>query len=116
MESWKELIKSKIEEKIEETKHYVIQRRINLQEMNKEGLLKKIKSSLWNTMGKIFTQGVDENSSKDMQKAISSTIAQELGQFVFYFSNLGIRFEKAQEILRYFGNIYGLNPMKIYEM
>ena len=114
MERWKVLIRNRIEERIEETKQVVIQRR-SLQGLINEGLLKKLKNSFF-SLGKIFTPVGEEDAGQDMQKAISSTVTQELGQFVFYFSNLCIKFTKAQEILRYFGNEYGLNPMKIYEM
>jgi len=121
MERWRSLMRNAIEEKVQEAKHIVLQRRKDFQETPKGGnglfgSLKGAISGLGKKMGLSKSGNEDENLAPDMRKAILSAVSQVLGQFVFYFSNLRVRFEKAQEILRYFGLYYGLDPMKIYEM
>ncbi len=107
------MITTSIEHKIGESQKFVEQRKREIEENTRqdEGLLSKFKRLSFGSSTPKQRDGVSE-----LQRLVTSSAAQVLNQYVFYFSNLHVKFEKAKELLRHFGEAYGVDLEKIYEM
>jgi len=107
-EQWKQLILNSIETKVAEAKDIVLKRKAGVKEEQKKGLLDGFK--------KLFSSDIVEAHDKEMEKVLLATVGQVLTQYVFFFANLRVSFDKAKELLEHFGRKYNINLTKIYEM
>lgn len=110
MDRWQSLIKNCIERRVEETRMVVLQQKMDMETEDKRGLLKRLKSTYLLNIKKV------PETDEEMHRVASSTAEQVLSQFVFFFSNLRINFNKAYSLLKHFGTTYGISSARMYEL